>query len=668
TWWNLVADYHRYLARCQHLLQQGKAVADVLYLLPEGSPQVFTPPASALTGSGNIQDQRGYRFDACDPDTLIKYALVENGRISFASKQGNTFWVGGINRELPVTFGKKNPNATEYRLLVLPNVETMTPDLSWKIEQLVHMGATVVGLPPKKSPSLQKYFDLSRPTLAQHRPTADEEVRMVAGMLWGTTTPTAKSETRVYHQGKIITLPRENVTGVPLRMAGAKWIWFPEGNPAHDAPSGTRFFRKTFSLPEGAKIDDARFLATADNDLTVKINGKEVYKTSYPSPLKIVSFAEILKSGENVIELEAVNSPSDLRNPAGLIANFVVRTIDKNGETALIQMTTDATWNSSQDGKDWRQAAKVLGDFGMSPWSVAEYSGAAAGGAGAELYPDYQFTAKILAAEGLAEDFVSPNESLRFFHRQDGETEIYFVANKKNEPFQADVSFRVTDKKASIWNPQTGKKFRTPPTTENKSKGQTTLNLFLEGSESVFVIFDQHGADASLPVWQKTELPRTVLELDKDWTVFFEPKRGAPEKAEFAQLTDLSKHPEDGIKYFSGIATYQKTFNIKKQNNQPLFLDLGNVEVMARVHLNGKLVGTCWIAPYRLEITDDVKDGENELRVEVANLWANRLIGDAALPADKRVTWSTWNGGYKADSKLMPSSLIGPVKILSPLP
>ncbi|MDR1384790.1 MAG: hypothetical protein LBJ67_13230, partial [Planctomycetaceae bacterium] len=124
------------------------------------------------------------------------------------------------------------------------------------------------------------------------------------------------------------------------------------------------------------------------------------------------------------------------------------------------------------------------------------------------------------------------------------------------------------------------------------------------------------------------------------------------------------------IRHFSGIATYEKTFELNQQsqqkNGQRLFLDLGEVEVIARVRLNGKTVGTCWSNPYRLEITDYIQDGENILQIEVANLWVNRLIGDAKLPEDQRITWSTFKNAYNANSPLMPSGLIGPVRILQP--
>ncbi|MDR0611005.1 MAG: hypothetical protein LBG58_12905 [Planctomycetaceae bacterium] len=641
TWWNLVAEYHRYLARCQYLLQQGRAVADILYLLPEGAPQVFTPPDSALTGSGVMKDQRGYRFDGCDPLTLIKFATVKNGRIAFL-----------------------NENTTEYRLLVLPNTPTMTPELLNKIEELVRNGATIIGSPPEKSPSLQNY------------PQTDDEVRKLAAKIWEQNQPNITTDTKIqthsYHNGKVITLQKlkDIQTKLPVKMSGAKWIWYPEGNPANDAPAGTRLFRKSFSLQKNTQVDAAVFLATADNNLTVKINGKTVYQTDLSKPLKVVSFAEHLKEGGNLIELQATNAQSNSRNPAGVIASFVFRVIDENGQAKQIKFQTDESWASAQKSDEQWQSAKVLGNFGMPPWSVAEYSD----GSG-QLYPDYEFLTQIFKSDGVVEDVVSADDSLRFFHRRGGETEIYFLSNKKSQPFDGNVLFRVTGKKVSIWDPLTGRKFKTPSVTENEQTGQTTIPLFLEGSGSVFVIFDREIVTDDLPVWENVVSDKEISSpidkdwLSKNWTVSFESSRGAPSQVVFDELQDWTKSGDEGIRYFSGIAIYEKKFVFpqggfpKDKNTQRLFLDLGEVEVIARVRLNGKTVGTCWSNPYRLEITDYIQDGENVLQIEVANLWVNRLIGDAKLPEEKRITWSTWKNAYNPDSKLLPSGLIGPVKI-----
>jgi hypothetical protein len=93
-------------------------------------------------------------------------------------------------------------------------------------------------------------------------------------------------------------------------------------------------------------------------------------------------------------------------------------------------------------------------------------------------------------------------------------------------------------------------------------------------------------------------------------------------------------------------------------------LDLGKVEVMAAVRLNGRDLGTVWCAPWRVDISSAVKPGVNELEITVANLWSNRLIADAALPPEQRRTWTSRNP-YKPDSTLQPSGLLGPVRLLA---
>lgn len=157
------------------------------------------------------------------------------------------------------------------------------------------------------------------------------------------------------------------------------------------------------------------------------------------------------------------------------------------------------------------------------------------------------------------------------------------------------------------------------------------------------------------------------------WEVRFQSGRGAPEKIQLDKLMDLSKHEDPGVRYFSGKAHYQTTFlwtpadtaNAGRQASIPdyqprYFLDLGDVHVMARVNLNGRDLGILWKKPFSTDITDALKPGENILKITVANLWPNRLIGDQFLPPEKRVAWSTWNP-YKTNTPLPESGLVGPV-------
>ncbi len=167
TWWPMADAYHLYISRCQYLLAQGRPVADILYLAPEGAPQVFRAPASALEGTAVLPDKRGYSFDGCSPTVLIRNASVENGRIVF-------------------------PGGASYRLLVLPDIGAMTPELLEKIGSLVGAGALIAaGGPPLKSPSLEGW------------PDCDARVTGLVRKIWGGLVPKTGTTEHVLGRGRV---------------------------------------------------------------------------------------------------------------------------------------------------------------------------------------------------------------------------------------------------------------------------------------------------------------------------------------------------------------------------------------------------------------------------------------------------------------------------------
>ena len=156
---------------------------------------------------------------------------------------------------------------------------------------------------------------------------------------------------------------------------------------------------------------------------------------------------------------------------------------------------------------------------------------------------------------------------------------------------------------------------------------------------------------------------KPLAEIAGPWKVSFDPKWGGPGSVVFETLEDWTKRPEPGIRYYSGTATYRKAFDLPETSrgrNARIHLDLGRVKNLAAVRLNGKDLGVVWTAPWRVEITEAVKPTGNRLEIDVVNLWPNRLIGDAALPPEKRLT-KTNVTTYKKDSPLLPSGLLGPV-------
>ena len=129
----------------------------------------------------------------------------------------------------------------------------------------------------------------------------------------------------------------------------------------------------------------------------------------------------------------------------------------------------------------------------------------------------------------------------------------------------------------------------------------------------------------------------------------FPPNLGAPPQITLPELKSLHRHEIDGVKYFSGTATYTTRFQVAADataNGKRLYLDLGRVEVIAEVKVNGKPAGNLWKFPYRTEITSLVNPGENALEIEVTNLWPNRLIGDEQQPPEYEYAGVT--GGIRA--------------------
>lgn len=475
TWWPMVADYHRYISRCQYMLQQGRPVADILYLTPEGAPHVFRPPSSALSGEEPVRDRRGYNFDGCSPGQLLT-ASVKDHQVVF-------------------------PGGASYKLLVLPDVETMTPKLLEKIRSLVYDGAIIIGSPPVKSPGLSGY------------PGCDEDVKKLSGTIWGSLELPPVYTERIYGKGKV--------------------IW-------------------------GAGISTA------------------------------------------------------------------------------------------SDG----------------------------------LYPLYSITGAILKNMGLPEDFEWAGD-LRYTHRTAPGWDIYFVANKTDEPLNANCVFRCDKGRPELWDPITGDVRALPVFTQGN--GQTNIPLQFEPVQSYFIVFNK--SEAVAPVSEKENFPqiKSLQTLNAPWTVAFDPQWGGPEKIVFDSLADWTTRPEEGIKYYSGIAVYRQQFNLLdsdfKNNNTRILLDLGDVKNMAGITLNGKNLGVAWTYPWQVDITDVVRQQNNDLEISVANLWPNRLIGDEQLPDDgiKDGQWPEWllqgksrTSGrftfttykhYQKDSPLLKSGLIGPVTI-----
>ena len=269
-----------------------------------------------------------------------------------------------------------------------------------------------------------------------------------------------------------------------------------------------------------------------------------------------------------------------------------------------------------------------------------------------------------LKALNVAPDFdhTKPQSDTRilFVHRKAGDTDIYFVDNRNDRDETVDASFRVTGKAPELWYAETGK---AQPASYNIADGRTTVPLHLEPWGTVFVVFRKPSKATSLtlPKVVKTQLAT----VDGSWNVSFQPGRGAPASVTLDTLSSWSDSQDKGVKYFSGTGTYTKTIQASADWFKPgarLWIDLGDVKNLAEVTVNGKSLGVVWHAPYRVDVTSALKAGANEVTIKVTNAWVNRLIGDQQPDATTKYTFADVKP-YKANSPLLPSGLLGPVKL-----
>jgi hypothetical protein len=287
--------------------------------------------------------------------------------------------------------------------------------------------------------------------------------------------------------------------------------------------------------------------------------------------------------------------------------------------------------------------------------------------------------------------FIERDENV--LHRSTPEAEIFFVRNTGKRFDNRTFTFNVNTGKPQLWNAYTGK-ISDAKTTEN---GDVTLSL--EKDESVFVIFPANETHyTTVETQHATSLQETAI--TGKWQVTFIPKTDEkPFTKTFDKLVDFSKENDFAVKYFSGTAVYEKNLRIQKNQNLKIILDLGTVYDIASVEINGNQVGVLWIAPFKIDITDFVKEGNNKLKIKVTNTWQNRLIGDEQFPADfewirmenngepswnglprmkglpdwvrndtprpskERKTFIPWNY-FDKNSELAPAGLLGEVKLI----
>jgi hypothetical protein len=269
---------------------------------------------------------------------------------------------------------------------------------------------------------------------------------------------------------------------------------------------------------------------------------------------------------------------------------------------------------------------------------------------------------------------------LRLVHRRTRRADVFFVVNRATWAVDVPVVFRIRDRVCELWDPETG---RIERATCRQTDDGTEVPVRLPPEASVFVVFRQPSGAAprdssprriidSLsrpPHVGEAPGPVQPLSIEGPWELAFPEGGGAPPKRTLDRLQSWTEVDDPGVRHFSGIATYRTSFDCPAElgdRGLAATLDLGEVREVAELRLNGKTIGTGWHPPYRLDVTDAIRPGENRLEVRVANLWHNRIVGDASLPEARRVTRMVPKTHYDRlrGKPLIPSGLLGPVRVV----
>ena len=662
-----------YLRRCCGLLQQGTHAADVAYFFGEDTPRMNGRLEPALPP--------GYDFDYINAEVLLTRATCRHSRLTL-------------------------PDGQSYRVLVLPPCDTMTPRLLAKIESFVREGLTLVGNPPLRSPSLADY------------PDCDAEVRACAQRLWGDTAVPVVD--RAVRRGRVFrghTLEQvfaaldadPDVDGAPHellwthRTAPGFDLYF-VSNQTEQPLDVTPEFRAAGRQPE---LWDAETGTVREPALFASVvRGTRVPLHLDPAGSLFVVFRKPLvrahipalalsRDGETVASCDAVTSATPTVPKAGTFAMAALvnpardiplpqqspRGVANRDQNFVVFPTHGNTWGDGHSGaglsvgrngavvfEHWHQnIAPVLVWRAPAPLDRPTHVALVYDAGTPALYIDGQKVATGVASGQTAHPSIGGGDAFA--------GTCASLISKTGAFSTADVAKMA--RQARLLTAADSRPF---------------LSFSADGSIGLAV--DAPGryaaclANGTTRVWQIDASP-VRLALDAGpWSVTFHPAGGNAFTVPFDRLADWKDHADPRVKYFSGTAVYASHFAWPEPHpGARVWLDLGDVRNIARVSFNGRDLGVVWKHPFRVEITDALRAGDNAVELRVANDWFNALIGDERFPDDTGANaqgaitaWPDWvlKGAPRPDPKrqtltsqkqvtrdtpLHASGLLGPVTV-----
>ena len=679
TWWQQGRAWIDYVSRCQFLLQQGRYVADAAYFNGQSAPSEMREGQPPLPP--------GYEFDAINADVLLHHATVKQGRL-------------------------KLDGGASYAVLILPpNDANVTPQLLDRLADFVHAGLTVVGARPQRSPSLENY------------PRCDRRVQSLAKKLWSQCDGEHIKE-NAFGRGRVAW--GESLTNIFAELQlppdfefqgvepGARLLYCHRQTAKADiyfvSNQRQRFeavecsFRVTGRSPElwNAETGEMRPAPVWREE-----NGQTKVSVPFtPSGSIFVVFRDQPR-GDHLVSVRH-QSPVPAVRPKRAELQITKATYGFFGDTSqsfsevteqvnalVAKGAREIPANNALAGDDPAPniAKQLRVDFllnGQPDFLLAKENSTLSLPASAvvtkALYGELpaksqtmDLTAKVAALVTDGELIVRADNDLA------GRDPATLIPKELRVEYTLDGAAKLitVSENEMLALPDTSATLGAVPAYElgAAESGEATLRTFESGE---FAWHTAVGNDLQTVVGP---LPAPV-EISGDWQLSFPPNWGAPDSVTLDKLISWSDHPNPGVKYFSGTATYEKQIVIASDDftaSREIWLDLGSVKNFAEVSLNGKSFGVLWKPPFRVNLTGAARPGTNSLQIKVTNLWPNRLIGDEQLPSDRewagkqlkawpqwlldgqpspsgRLTFTTWHH-WKKDDALLDSGLLGPVTL-----
>ncbi|OGV70699.1 MAG: hypothetical protein A2283_16580 [Lentisphaerae bacterium RIFOXYA12_FULL_48_11] len=645
TWYDYSRPWIDYQRRCSVMLQAGKHVADVAYFIGEDAPK--------MAGLCKPKLPAGYNFDYINAEVLENNTSVKDGRLVLKS-------------------------GMSYRLLVLPDQATMRPALLNKIRDLVKRGGVVLGQPPLRSPSMEDY------------PSCDAKVKKLADELWGNgLVMTDRDLPSAFNKLKI---PPDVICPAGIlwthRRDGDLEIYF-LSNQRPSSRTETIAFRANglapeFWWPETGRIEKPAVYDVDQDSVKVPVHfgpNTSVFVV-FREKARNNRVVEVTCNGRQLFDMTP-SASSEVEESANTFT--MAMWAKPSADTVLPSETNSGVRGLHDKRNDVFQAAH--GDS-FAPGGTHAGSGVSIGRNGIAVF---EHGAGYFVPILVHSVQVTGWTHVAVVYR-DGEPSLYlngkFVRKglKSSKTVHSSVTSAGADAKFS------GKVSRVeslPRALDETDLAKLMGSAPGEGAGfSGLPIELTFNADNKLEVaarasgsytWktaegavQKLEVAsvQQPVEVKGSWEVSFYARTAVEShKTVFDKLISWTDRPEEEIKYYSGVAVYSKIFEMPnseksafENRHSKIYLDLGEVRDIARVRVNGHDAGTVWKQPYRLDVTKLVKQGENQLEVEVVNTWLNRLIGDEQ-PDAKKSTFAITKS-WKADTMLLPAGLLGPVIVV----